>query len=52
MPLNVLKELGGWAQHEMVLKYAHLAPDHLAQHAESVTFWAHGRPVSAVTEVK
>jgi integrase len=51
-PLHVLKELGGWAQYEMVLKYAHLAPDHLAQHAESVAFWSQGDPVSVVTELK
>jgi integrase len=30
-PLPVLKELGGWATYEMVLKYAHLACDHLAE---------------------
>ncbi|WP_062863694.1 tyrosine-type recombinase/integrase [Paraburkholderia bannensis] len=35
-PLQVLKELGGWASFEMVLRYAHLAPDHLAQHAGAV----------------
>ncbi|MBN3853796.1 site-specific integrase [Paraburkholderia sp. Ac-20340] len=35
-PLQVLKELGGWATFEMVLRYAHLAPDHLAQHAGAV----------------
>ena len=40
-PLNRLMELGGWSKYEMVLRYAHLAPDHLAQHAESVTIWAH-----------
>lgn len=37
----VLKELGGWETVEMVQKYAHLAPSHLAQHANVVTFWAH-----------
>jgi integrase len=31
-PLPVLKELGGWATYEMVLKYAHLACDHLAEY--------------------
>lgn len=41
-PLNRLMELGGWSKYEMVLRYAHLAPDHLAQHAEAVTIWAHG----------
>ena len=48
-PLNVLMELGGWSNYVMVLKYAHLAPDHLVQHAETVTFRAHGAPVVAVT---
>lgn len=28
-PLPVLKELGGWASYSMVLRYAHLAPEHL-----------------------
>jgi integrase len=40
-PLNRLMELGGWSTYEMVLRYAHLAPDHLAQHADAVTIWAH-----------
>ncbi|MGZ4979613.1 MAG: tyrosine-type recombinase/integrase [Methylobacter sp.] len=35
-PLNVLQELGGWADYKMVLRYAHLAPEHLAQHAANV----------------
>lgn len=39
-PLMVLKELGGWERIEMVQKYAHLAPSHLANHAETVTFWS------------
>jgi len=33
-PLNVLKDLGGWASYSMVLRYAHLAPEHLAPHAD------------------
>ena len=32
-PLNILKELGGWASYEMVQRYAHLAPEHLAEYA-------------------
>jgi integrase len=32
-PLNALQELGGWSDHEMVLRYAHLAPEHLSEHA-------------------
>jgi integrase len=39
-PLMVLKELGGWETIEMVQKYAHLAPSHLAQHAGTVKFWS------------
>lgn len=35
-PLNVLQELGGWSDYKMVLRYAHLAPEHLAQHAANV----------------
>jgi integrase len=35
-PLLVLKELGGWSNLDMVLRYAHLAPDHLAEHAERI----------------
>lgn len=32
-PISVLKELGGWADIKMVLRYAHLAPEHIAQYA-------------------
>lgn len=35
--LQELKELGGWASYAMVLKYAHLAPDHLAAAAERLS---------------
>ena len=35
-PLNRLMELGGWSSYEMVLRYAHLAPDHLRPHADTV----------------
>lgn len=34
-PLSVLKELGGWATMDMVMRYAHLAPDHLAEWANN-----------------
>jgi integrase len=30
-PLHVLQELGGWQSAEMVRRYAHLAPEHLAE---------------------
>ena len=32
-PLHILKELGGWSSYEMVQRYAHLAPEHLAKFA-------------------
>ncbi len=35
-PLNVLQELGGWSDYKMVLRYAHLAPEHLAHHAANI----------------
>jgi integrase len=35
--LQQLMELGGWKSYSMVLVYAHLAPDHLAEAAELVT---------------
>lgn len=34
-PLNVLKDLGGWADIQMVLKYAHLSAEHLAKYADN-----------------
>jgi integrase len=39
-PLEVLQKLGGWESLEMVQRYAHLAPDHVAQFAGNV------RPIS------
>lgn len=32
--LHQLMQLGGWASYQMVLRYGHLAPDHLADAAE------------------
>ncbi len=40
----VLKELGGWERIEMVQKYAHLAPTHLAHHAENVKITSMSEP--------
>lgn len=36
-PLNVLQELGGWSNYSMVLRYAHLAPEHLSEHADRIS---------------
>ena len=40
-PLNVLQELGGWSDYSMVLRYAHLAPEHLASYADNISSSAH-----------
>ena len=40
VPLDEVMELGGWKSYQMVLRYRHLAPEHLAQAASKV------RPVS------
>jgi integrase len=34
-PLEVLQKLGGWKTLQMVLRYAHLAPEHLASYANN-----------------
>lgn len=36
-PLEVLKQLGGWASYEMVLRYAHFAPGYLAGYADRIS---------------
>jgi integrase len=42
-PLLDLQKLGGWESIEMVQKYAHLAPSHVAVHANAVKFWSSSR---------
>ncbi|MDR5771087.1 MULTISPECIES: site-specific integrase [unclassified Caballeronia] len=49
-PLERLKQMGGWSDYSMVLRYAHLAPDHLVEHAESVTIWAQSTADSKAQE--
>jgi integrase len=39
-PIDVLRQLGGWADLQMVLRYAHLAPDHLRQYANNSVPWS------------
>jgi integrase len=34
--LQELMELGGWKSYEMVLRYAHLAPEHLSSAAKRI----------------
>jgi integrase len=36
-PLQVLQELGEWSDYRMVQRYAHLMPEHLAEHANRVS---------------
>ncbi|MET0118958.1 MAG: site-specific integrase [Sedimenticola sp.] len=36
-PLAVLQQLGGWSSYQMVLRYAHLSPNHVAQFADSIS---------------
>ncbi|MHB1579245.1 MAG: tyrosine-type recombinase/integrase [Acidithiobacillus ferrooxidans] len=34
--LSKLQEMGGWESLDMVLKYTHLAPEHLAEDARNI----------------
>jgi len=36
VPLNVIQEMGAWESSEMVRRYAHLAPEQFARHAQVV----------------
>lgn len=36
VPLSALQEMGGWESIEMVRRYAHLAPNHLSEHARQI----------------
>ena len=40
-PLHILKELGGWAKLDMVLRYAHLGVEHLAEYVDNVELDTH-----------
>lgn len=39
-PLTKLQALGGWRTIQMVIKYAHVSPDHLTEHVGAVQFLA------------
>ena len=47
-PVNVLQELGGWSEINMVRRYAHLSSNHLSGYAKNVTNLLHAQksPVS------
>ncbi|WP_411899057.1 tyrosine-type recombinase/integrase, partial [Salmonella enterica] len=36
VPISVLQEMGGWETIETVRRYAHLAPNHLTEHARQI----------------
>jgi integrase len=42
-PLHILKELGGWADLTMAMRYAHLSSDHLKEFAENTKLKEKGR---------
>lgn len=45
VPLSVLQEMGDWESIEMVRRYAHLAPNHLTEHARQIdSIFAEGVP--------
>ena len=47
-PVHVLQELGGWSDYSMVLRYAHLAPEHLAEYANRITDSAHFAHIKSI----
>jgi len=50
--LNVLQELEGWSSYDMVLRYAHLAPDHLSEFASNINLEIVAKSVTPVNVVK
>jgi len=38
-PLDVLRQLGGWADMTMVLRYAHLAQGYVARYVGECSYW-------------
>lgn len=49
-PLHALMELGGWRDYKMVLRYAHLAPEHLRQYADRLAqSTAHKKPTKKLS---
>jgi integrase len=49
-PLKIVMEMGGWNSYEMVLRYAHLAPGHLAQYADRALIVERGAQKVAQSE--
>ncbi len=38
-PLHSLQKLGSWRSYDMVLRYAHLSHEHVAEHAQNLEDW-------------
>jgi integrase len=50
-PLYVVQEMGAWESEGMVRRYAHLAPAHLAEHAEVIAgILANTKPAQTTDE--
>ncbi len=49
-PLEVLRQLGGWADMTMVLRYAHLAPSYVAGYVENASLTISPTPSADVSE--
>lgn len=53
VPLSALQEMGGWESIEMVQRYAHLAPNHLTEHARQIdSIFGNRVPNMSHSEVK
>ena len=51
VPLLALKEMGGWEKLDMVMRYAHLATEHLQSHADILdAFNGFGHKMDTTTE--
>jgi integrase len=51
-PLFVVQEMGAWQSEGMVRRYAHLAPAHLAKHAEVISAMLKGTDSAQPTNEK
>ncbi|WP_420885102.1 integrase [Arsenophonus nasoniae] len=50
VPLSALQEMGGWESIEMVRRYAHLAPNHLTEHAKKIDSLLDGNDTNTTQE--
>lgn len=50
VPLSALQEMGDWESIEMVRHYAHLAPNHLTEHAKKIDSLLDGNDTNMTQE--